>query len=796
MEDKIFRDSNLPIDVRVEDLLKRMSLEEKINQLGCKMFVKAMDTAEARNIVNGIGEIALLGGKDTVEETAEFIEETQRYIIEHSPLGIPAIFHCEALSGPVYGGTVQNPTSFSLGATFDDELVKEMSTYIRKQMVPMGIRQALSPVLDIAQDLKWGRVSETYGGDPTLSAKMACAFVEGLQGEDLSDGVAATAKHFLGYSKTEGSLNLSKTEVTERDLREVFAKPFEAVINKSKIKSIMNSYSEINGEPVCASKDILTNMLRDDLKFDGLVVSDYASIQRLVDVFKTKENMKSAAIQCLEAGLDVELPEQFGYGSALLEAVENGEISIDIINRSVERVLRLKFELGLFENPYPNIEELKNVYPLNEAEELAKEITYKTMTLTKNDGILPIKDKTKKIAVIGPSGNSLRHMYAGYTYPAMLEMLLGTAYAMAGVQIEGDSETPKSTHILGGTYEDLDKVNAIIKGEYPKAKTIFEALKDEFENVEFVQGCHTKNDSCTDIESAKKAAAEADIVIMTLGGKNGWGLHCTSGEGVDSVKLSLWGRQEELLKEVYKANPNIVLVHTDSKPLTCNFAYDNIPAILEGWLSGTYGGQAIADTLIGKNNPGGKLHVDVPRHSGTTPVFHYQHRGSGLGSLFDTAINPKGYINCNAKPVLPFGHGLSYTEFKYSDFSMNVGNEAIPEVNIRMSVENTGNVAGDEVVQLYGIDTFASMIRPRQEFIGFKRITLLPNEKKHVTFNFTIDQLAFMNKEYEWIVEAGEFEFFVGKNSDEKIAEFDYVQEKTIAIDPAARSFFAEAIVE
>jgi len=803
---------NNSIDKKVTELMAKMSLEEKVNQISCRLFIGGMGSAEEKEINCGSGEIGFLGSCTDIVEMAHKIKDIQEYIISHSPNKIPALFHSEGLNGVVMSGTTQYPSAISLGATFDTDGVRKMADEIREQMYMLGIRHVLSPLFDVARDFRWGRINETYGGDPTLVAALGCAYVEGIQGDDLTKGIAATAKHFLGYSYTEGGLNMGKVLADERELREVFAMPFEAVINQSGVKSVMNAYSEINGLPVCTSKSILTDLLRDDLGFDGVVVSDYSSIIKVMMRFKLADNIQDAAVRCLKAGLDVELPAPVGYVDEMLDAVEKGKIDESVIDRAVARILKLKFELGLFENPYPQIDKVKNELKNTNNKETVVELTDKAITLTKNDGILPIKDKNKKIAVIGPSGNSVRHFFGSYTNVANKEMLLGQVMVMEGVsdadsikekfsEITGiEIENPegidqKATTALSSKFEDNATMNKWLKKEYEGYKTTYEALCDRLENVTFTEGCHTSKCDIENISEAVEAARNADIVILTLGGKNGWGLHCTTGEGVDRTQFGLSGRQEELMKAVYAVNPNVVLVHTDITPIVSQFAYENIPAIIEGFLSGGYCGDAIARVITGELNPGGRLPVDVPRCCGASPVFHYQHNGSGVGLLVKEAVNPQGYVDCYAKPIRPFGYGLSYTKFEYSDFSFEASNEKCPQIKIALTVTNIGTEKGDDVVMLFGRDLCAQMVRPVQEMIGFKRISLNPNEKCRVEFMFNIDKLSFVSEENNWIVEEGDFEFFLGTNSEDKYYIHKFNQACTVAINPNKRCFFADVNV-
>lgn len=499
---------------RAAALLKELSLEEKVRQLGCTMLVSEDTDLTAKDLSGGIGEIALLDICEEPEALAARLRDVQQYVMEHSPHRIPALFHCEALGGPVVPHTVLYPNSIGLGATFDTALVRDMANTIRTQMRAMGILHALSPVLDVAKDLRWGRVNETYGGDPTLSAAMSCAFVQGLQGDDLSTGVAATAKHFLGYSQTVGGLNLTRTQADARELREVFAKPFEAAIRKAGIRTVMNSYSEWEGRPVCASRKLLTDLLRSELSFDGLVVSDYRSVQRLLDdILATADDITDAALQCLTAGLDMELPDRLGYADGMTHAFAEGKVDISYLDRAVLRVLTLKFELGLFDEPYPQWQQYHAdaFAPTAAAEQRA---TRESIVLTKNEGnTLPLTDRSIKLAVIGPGASSLRLLYGGYTQPSMLEMfqVVQDSSAMAGV---GDKSTAKPVRKY-----DLAATDREIHKSRPEAKTIFEALQELYPNCTYTQGCDYLDPTQTDFAAALAAAESADAVILCLSGK-------------------------------------------------------------------------------------------------------------------------------------------------------------------------------------------------------------------------------------------------------------------------------------
>lgn len=796
-----YQNPQLPIEERVDDLMSRMSVEEKVKQITCAMYMPMMPM-EKQDLKDGIGSFTIMGSQDVAGD----IRKAQQYVIEHSEHGIPALVHGEALSGPVSIPAANLfPTSISLGATFEPETAEKMSEGTRKQMYAVGMRHALSPVADIGRDLRWGRCSEGYGEDPTLGAAMTVAFVKGLQGEDLKEGIACTGKHFLGYSQSENAMNMHKSLATPRELREVFAKPFDAAIHMADMKCVMNCYSEVEGQPMCANKKILTDMLRDDMGFDGLVVSDYNSIRHVMNDFKLTDNMLEASKLCLEAGLDVELPTRMGYNDEFAEAVKRGDIDIAYVDRSVRRVLKLKFELGLFENPYPHEELLPTAMDNTENNIYSHEAARKSITLMKNDGILPIRDRKKKLLVVGPTGDSLRLLIGHYTHVSLMEMLMLMMTQGKEVQPgvnpddvmdendkKGSAFDDVAAKMSTSNLEDKHILDPMIRKMYPGAKTTLEALREIFDTVEFVEGCDYKGDDASHIPEAVEAAKHVDVVIMTVGGKNGLGGSCTTGEAVDSSSLDLMGEQETLMREVFAVNPNMVIVHTDGRPLCSEWAYENVPAIVEGWLPAIYGGQAIAEVISGIYNPAGRTPLSVPRSAGHLPLYHYQNNGSS--AQYDTGLINTGYIDSSSAALASFGHGLSYTEFEYSNFDVKKQDDNLIKASV--DVKNVGDADGEEVVQLYGRDLYASIIRPRQELVGFKRIALKAGESKRVTFRFHLNQFAFEDVDYKWILEKGDFELFVGGSSDDRRLTARCSQEETISVDPAKRSFYAETMVE
>lgn len=791
MIDRNYLDSSLTLENRVNSLMKQMSLEEKINQIACRLLIASVpEIEETLPVKNGIGQIGVMSGRSSAAEQAKMVQRIQERVIASSRFGIPAILHCEALSGMCFDSSLVFPTSISLGATFEPEIVRDMAERTKLQMKAIGIRQALSPVLDISRDLRWGRQNETYGNDPTLVTAMSCAFIEGMQGEELSKGIAATAKHFLGYSSTEGGINMAKTVLTRREIREVYAKPFEAAIRRSKLAAVMNSYSEIDGRPICASKKILNDLLRKDLGFEGLVVSDYSSIERLIHNFHVSDNMTDAAIQCLKAGLDVELPNGAGYNECLVEAVQSGILLEEEVDAACRRSLELKFKLGIFENPYPeDSKKINIVFDNTENDKAALKAARKAMTLTKNDGILPLNDKNVKIAVIGPTGNSLRKLWSGYSAAAMDEMLMLSAMSMAGVS----TDTTHSNEGMSVTVENPALVEPMVRSKYPMAKTIFEAICELYPRAQYVEGCDYKEKGDTDFTVAVELAKKADLVIVTVGGKNGWGAHCTIGEAFDSSDISLPGNQEALLQAVGNANPNFIVVHTDARPFVSDYAYKNAKAILEGWLCCNHAGRVIAETISGQNNPGGRLQLDVPVANGVLS-YHYQQNASHYKTIQD--MGGGAYVNLPKEIIArPFGYGLSYTKFTMENEEMEISEGETPEITIRIEVKNIGSLSGDKVIQLYGKDVVGSVTRPYRELLGFQRVSIKPGEKRQIEFRFNLDIMAFEDEDYKWICEAGEYLFFVADNCEDERICLKYILQNSMDVNPANRTFFAETNV-
>lgn len=802
---EIYRNPEYSTSERVEDLLSRMTLEQKIAQLHCVMLTGKPDRVFA-NYPDGSGASTGTFMGKTVEENADIAEYVQGIIQSKNDLGIPALLHCESITGVNAVGTMIYPSAIGLGATWQPQTVQRMAEFIREEMLAIGIRQALSPVMDVARDPRWGRIGEAYGEDPTHAAAMSVAFTKGLQGEDLKDGVLATGKHFLGYGMSEGGLNMTTNPIPERELREVHAKPFQAAITEAGLGSMMNSYGTIDGELVINSSRILDTLLREEMGFDGLVVADYMSINRAVDL-KVSENAKLGGVAALKAGLDMELPMPFGYAVETMgAAVEEGLIEEEYIDRAVRRILKAKFELGLFENAGPRKELLSKVFSEGAARAHSLKAARESIVLVKNDGILPLSKDLKKVAVIGPHGDSLRLLFGCYTYPAWLEMILSDSMQdMAGLVDEKQARlaADRSTAQLAEFFEgstiraELPAVTAALKQLYgPLTPTILASLKSKLPaaEVEYIKGCQIAGTDRSGFAAAVKAAAYAEVVILALGGKYGWGNNCTIGEAIDSDHIGLSGVQEELAKEIFATGTPTVVLHLNARPLSSEFIAENCPAILECWFPGITGGEALADVLFGDYNPAGRLPVTVARNAGQIPIYSAHSRGDSYDKVVGMVLNK--YVEGSKEPLFYFGEGQSYTQFEYSNLKLDREVEAGGTVNLSFDVSNTGSRYGEEVAQIYVSDEISSMMRPAKELAGFARLALEPGETKRVCCALRADQFAFLDADFKWIVEAGVMLVNIGGSSEDTRLSGRFKIKDTAHIEGKTRGFYADCRVE
>lgn len=802
MKEKInmrYKDASLSVEERVADLMGRMTPLEKACQLSCAYAYGGSVDMEGE-LTNGIGQIGMSSGAMTVQMNAELVNSVQKFLVENTRLGIPAIFHVETLNGGSLAKATTYPIPLGLAASWDVEKVEEMGIQIRREMVACGQRMALAPVLDISRDPRWGRMGETYGECPTLTSAMGSAYIRGIQGEMGEDGIAACAKHFLGYAASEGGMNMSGAHVGPRELREVYAKPFAAAIEEANLRGVMNCYLAVDGEPVTGTKKYLTDLLRGELGFRGMTVADYGSIDKLCDVFGMAKDKAEAGTMALEAGLDTETPRRICLGDTFVERLEKGEIPMEVVDRPLQRLLTLKFELGLFENPYVDVHKMEERLQAQRHRNHSYELACESMVLLKNEGhILPLKYQ-KKIAVIGPNADNCRALFGGYTYPAFYEsmynMLTGMSKSMG---LEGVDAQEGQRLFLEKMLSMMPDVDGLIAGNYVGVMTVYDAVREAVRQnmpdaqVRFARGCDLMNEDRSGFAEAVKLAADSDIVIFVCGGRNGSADGCTMGENVDSSRIGLPGIQEELAKELAAVNVPLVIVHMDGKPLSSAWAKEHAAAILEAWHPGQLGAQAIAATLIGKNNPCGKLPVTAVRHAGQIPVYAEQNRGSGVSGRGAGNNNiTQGYVDEPGFPLYPFGFGISYTEFAIEDCKVSAQEMASDgQVRVSCKVTNIGDVSGCEIVQLYFVDKLASVVRPNKELAGFQRIALQPGESRQVEFIFSASQTAFIGTDMLWRVEEGDVDILLGDSSEKLVTAGTVRITDTRIMETGARSYFS-----
>ncbi len=797
----MYKDPSRPIAGRVIDLIDRMTLEEKVAQLcGCWPFDllghKGLDCERMKSrLVHGIGQVCRLAGMspEPPTKTAEIVNAIQHFLVENTRLGIPAIVHEECLCGyQARQGTVF-PQAIGLAATWDPALVEKMTDAIRRQMVAAGARQALAPVLDIARDPRWGRTEETFGEDPYLVSAMGRAYVRGLQGDDLANGVMATAKHFIGYGNSEGGLNWAPAHIPPRELYEVFARPFETAIREAGLASVMNAYNEIDGVPCAVSKALLTDFLRGRLGFQGLVVSDYMAVETACHYHRVARDMQEAGIQAIRAGMDVELPAPTAYG-LLADAVQKGLVDEATIDTSVRRVLEAKFKLGLFEKPYVDAERIEEVFAKPEAKETSRLLALESMTLLKNEGsLLPLPRNVKSIAVIGPIADSIRCLLGDYNYVSFAEGIVGMIRSLARDLNADPSQLGDFVAYHAATFKkylETDDEEAMTRENYamPSILESIRLLAGKSTKVTHARGCAVQGKDRSGFEEAVAVAKQAEVAVLVLGGKSGLDYTCTCGETRDISSLALPGMQQELMEAVHATGTPVVLVVVSGRPLSITWAAQHVPAILQAWLPGQEGGPAVADVLFGHAVPGGKLPISVPRSVGQIPVYHY-HKPSGGRSQFSG-----DYVDLPAKPLYAFGFGLSYTAFEYGNLRMGKPRvDGRGTMEISCDVKNAGKVAGDEVVQLYVHDREATITRPVQELAGFCRVHLNPGEARAVSFSLKISQLAFYNADMEFVVEPGNIDVMVGSSSEDIRLRGEFEITGSVLAVNGARPFTSEA---
>ena len=654
-------------------------------------------------------------------ESAKARNRLQKLLLTKTRLKIPAIMHEETLAGYMIYNSVSFPQAIGLSCTFNPELLRSIGDSVRKVARANGVHQGLSPMLDISREPRWGRVEESFGEDAYLSAKLGVEVIKGLQGKSLKAGLIATPKHFAGYGASQGGRNVGTTMIPAREFREDYLFPFEAAVKEGGAWSIMNSYADIDGIPCAQSRWLLTEVLRGEWGFKGFVVSDYNAIDQLWNFQYTAKDENEAGIKAFNAGLDIEYPVLRFY-KGLEAGVNDGRVKESDIDVSVERQLRVKFLLGLFENPYVRTGGLNNMNNKKDRK-LALRAAGESLVLLKNEkNALPLSKKTKTIAVIGPNADSARNLYGDYHYFAHYNL--------------GEEPAKKWT------------------------KSILQAIKEKAARkaeILFAKGCGFLEKDKEGFGEVLRAASRADVIVAVMGEFSSNAGRGISGEGCDRTEVELPGVQAELLAELKKFGKPLILVYLSGRQLALGKIESKCDAIISAWYPADEGAQAVADVLFGDLNPSGKLSVSLPKAGGQAPVHYSRKRSCRIK-----------YIDNDALPLYPFGHGLSYTSFAYSGLKLSAkaikGRE---ELSVSFKVKNTGKQAGSETAQLYIADKVASVIRPVKELKGFAKVKLAPGQTKSIKINLNPEQLAFYDDKMDFVVEAGKYKVMIGSSSED-----------------------------
>lgn len=741
-----YKNPRLSSKERTLNLLSLMTLEEKIGQLRCplgwEMYEKngnkvshslkfeeliktqhigmfwavyRADPWTKKTLANGLNPYS----------AAEAGNAIQRYAMEKTRLGIPVFIAEEAPHGHMAIGATVFPTGIGQAATWNPALLELMGAAASKEIRSQGGHISYGPVIDISRDPRWSRVEESFGEDYVLSAQLAAAIVKGNGGGKLQNpySTISTLKHFIAYGIPEGGHNGNSAIVGKRELQEVFLPPFKDAIDAGAL-SVMTAYNSIDGVPCTSNKELLTDILHHDWNFKGFTISDLISIDGLMENHHVAANLEDAASLSINAGVDVDLG---GNSFAKLDvAVKNGKVNMATIDTAVYRVLKLKFDMGLFDNPYVDPALAKKVVRNSEHIALARRIAQESVVLLKNKGsILPL-NKNVKLAIIGPNADNPYNQLGDYTAPQ----------------------------------------------ERSNIKTVLDGIKSKLPHnqIEYVKGCAIRDTLHTEIDKAVEAAKRSDIAVVVVGGSSARDFKTDyletgaaiassetlsdmeSGEGFDRATLDLLGRQLELLKAIKATGKPVIVIYIQGRPLNMNWADQHADALLTAWYPGQEGGNAIADILFGDYNPAGRLPISVPRHEGQIPVYYNKK-------------NPWGhnYVEMSADPLYPFGYGLSYTSFDYKDIKAVQKDKDTFDVSF--SLKNIGSFAGDEVVQLYLKDEVASVVQPIKQMKKFNRIHLNPNEETTVSFTLTADDLSIINDKLERVIESGLFTVMIGSSS-------------------------------
>lgn len=733
-----YRDPRRPVEERVEDLLRRMTLEEKVGQL-CQYSAHFGPTEELKELIRKglVGSLLNITG-------VERVNEVQRVAVEESRLGIPLLIGLDV----IHGYKTVFPIPLALASSWDPEVVRRAAEIAAREASAEGVKWTFAPMLDIARDPRWGRIAEGFGEDPYLASVMAWAAVKGFQGERLSsdpERIAACAKHYVAYGAAEGGRDYNTVDISERTLREVYLPPFKSAVAAG-VATVMSAFNDLCGVPASANEFTLRRVLKGEWGFRGFVVSDWNAVGELIQHGIAADGAEAARL-AVEAGVDMDMVSDL-YRRHLAELVRRGVVPESLIDEAVRRVLRVKFLLGLFENPYADPERARRVVKCGEHVEAALEIARKCIVLVKNEGVLPLSKSLRRIAVIGPLADDR-------------DAVLGCWRALG----------------------DPGDAVSVLEGVRRKVGSATEVL--------YAKGCDVSSQDRSGFAEAVEAAKRSDAVVLVVGESADM-----SGEAASRAHLDLPGVQEELVKTVWEAVGGripVVMVVMSGRPLTMKWAAEHIPAIVVAWHLGVRAGDAVADVLFGDYNPGGKLPVTWPRAVGQVPIY-YNHKRTGRPPSAERFTSK--YIDEDWRPLFPFGHGLSYTRFEYSDLRVEPEKvEPGGTVTISFELANAGEREGDEVAQLYVRDVVASVTRPVMELKGFKRVTLKPGERRRIVFKLPTQLLAFYGRDMKPRIEAGLYEVMVGSSSADIRLKGSFEVLRTLILEEDGRVWFTEAQV-
>ncbi len=715
-----YQNKDLPIEERVENLMSLMSLEEKVSQVSAELlFYK--DFYEKRNYSRGhirnIGHFLWEGQvPNDAKSAAEHINEDTRKSIEASRWGIPVLQHGEALHGAQWGNATCFPQSIAMAATFDDSLYYQEGLVVAKELRAVGVRQVYAPVVNITRDQRWGRGQESYGEDVLMNSKMGVAYVKALE----ESGIVATPKHFVD-NYGEGGHDSYASPMSWRVLREVYLEPFRACIQEGGARSVMAAYNSVDGIPCSCNGRLLNDILKKEWGFRGYVVSDYSGVDIVCQQHRMAESSEDALAQCMNNGLDIQLANTNLH---LVDLVREGKISEETLNESVRRILRVKFELGLFDEPYVDPDKALQTVRCPEHRQLAEECARKTMTLLKNNGVLPLdENKVKKIGLYGPAANNLN---------------VGD-YSGGRGGWRGDGVTP---------YDGLRKV---LEG---KAQVVLNKAGQDISPL--AQSCDVLIffPSITEEEGSDRSSFALPSANMAQN-REETGAQIIADQQAPTVRID----QERMLRDLIATGKPVIVVLHNGAVIDISGWVDGAAAVLEAWYPGEQGGTAIAEVLTGKCNPGGRLPMSWVRNIGQNPMY-YSIKPSGRGY---------GYVENNGKPLYPFGYGLSYTTFEYSDLQIPETLQSGDTLHLSVNVKNTGDREGDEVIQVYIHDELASVARPMKELAAFKRVTLAAGETKKVQLEIPYRRFAMWDADMKLRVEEGDFDVWLGRNAEERI---------------------------